>query len=823
MGGWLLTPAEALLGRLRFAQKFALVGLVLAAPLAFVASAYVGMQRAQIAFSAKERVGVAIMAPLVDLTASVVEARHRATAGRNGALPPGALARVDAADRRHGSALGTRREWQRARGLVLAAAAARPGAEAFRAHGRAVDTLLELVVDVGDRSNLTLDPDLDTYYLMDAVQFRLPLLLATSGRMVDEVALARAAGGDQTDTWVAVGAANGELATTGAALAKGLRSSLAATRGEALRRELPPRLNALHGAGEALRRDAARAVRDRDVAAIPSGASDALRAEARRTARVTARELDGLLAARIAGFDARARRVVALAAGTGLLALYLVFGFYRAVTRPVRRMVSALRAVGSGDLSQRVEVGARDELGFIARALNDCVAETQAATERLERLATSDGLTGLPNRTLVLDRLEQALARMRRTKRPVAVVFLDLDHFKPVNDVGGHSAGDAVLKTVASRLRDTVRPMDTVGRLAGDEFVVICEDLADEHEAVGVAQRLAREVTEPIRVRFAGGVDQEVAVGASVGIAFARPGQRVDGEGVLADADVAMYRAKQRGRGRVEVFDEALRASLELRVHLQQDLRRAIRERELILHYQPVVHAGTGALSGFEALVRWQHPERGLLAPGEFIPLAEGSGLIVPIGAWVLEEACAQLARWRATEPEAAGLVIAVNVSAVQLADPELTPTVAAALDAADLEPEALWLEVTESAVMVDPEAATARLGELRALGVQLALDDFGTGHSSLAHLRSLPIGILKLDRSFVQDEAVIASVAGLARALDLHLVAEGVETPAQLSDAQRLGCDAVQGFLYGRPVPAPAATELLATARLAAPRPAAA
>jgi len=390
----------------------------------------------------------------------------------------------------------------------------------------------------------------------------------------------------------------------------------------------------------------------------------------------------------------------------------------------------------------------------------------------------------------------------------MAVLFIDLDRFKPINDSLGHATGDEVLRAIADRLTGLLRADDTVARLAGDEFVVIGESLTTHESAVRFAERVVTTLSSPIRTQI-GTVVHEVSVGASVGVAFADGAGGLTPEDLLCDADVAMYRAKQRGRGRVEVFDEALRIAVESRLETQNDLRHAIDDGQVRAFYQPIVDSAAGVVVGFEALARWEHPVRGLLAPGAFIDVAEETGLIVPLGARMLALACAQLARWRDERGERSGLYVAVNVSGTQFTHPSFVPTVAAVLAETGLDPDALWLEITETSIMADARTTADTLGAIRALGVHLAIDDFGTGYSSLAYLRRFPVESLKIDRSFVagigrsrEDEAIVDMILGLARALGLHVVAEGVETADQFAHLRRLGCALVQGYHFGRPMP---------------------
>ena len=433
--------------------------------------------------------------------------------------------------------------------------------------------------------------------------------------------------------------------------------------------------------------------------------------------------------------------------------------------------------------------------------------------QRLAHQALHDPLTGLPNRLLLLDRLEQAMARARRSGGWTGVLFFDLDRFKVVNDGLGHGSGDELLMAVASRLVSSARPMDTVARFGGDEFVVLCEDMPDEATAAVVADRIGAAVRHPVRLG-----DRDVTVTVSIGIATDRAGA-ADPEGLLRDADAAMYEAKLRGRGRHEVFDTTMRTRVVERLETEAALRRALEHQEFRLVYQPEVSLRDGAAVGVEALLRWEHPERGLLSPASFMPLAEETGLIVPIGAWVLDEACRQLQEWRQAHTGLCDLIVWVNLSARQLAERDLTDVVARALANSGLEPANLGLEITESAVMEDLDATGHALIRLKTLGVGLALDDFGTGFSSMNYLKQFPVNLLKVDRSFVAglgsntgDSAIVAAVIGLAQSLGLATVAEGVETFEQLSALHTLGCSFAQGYFFGRPRP-PADVERSLTA----------
>jgi diguanylate cyclase (GGDEF)-like protein/PAS domain S-box-containing protein len=432
------------------------------------------------------------------------------------------------------------------------------------------------------------------------------------------------------------------------------------------------------------------------------------------------------------------------------------------------------------------------------------ITERKAAEEAMQHQAFHDALTELPNRALFLDRLGQALARRGRMGSLTAVLFLDLDRFKWINDSLGHAAGDELLVKVAARLAEAVRPGDSVARFGGDEFVILCDDLDGDWEALGIAQRVNAALGTHFSVE-----GRDITVTASLGIATTGQSSSYTADSLLRDADAAMYRAKERGRNRIEAFQGGMRARAVERLEVETDLRRALERDELRVHYQPVVRLAGAAMLGVEALVRWQHPERGLMAPAEFIPVAEETGLIQPLGAYVLGESCRQVAAWNRTHPDRAPLSVAVNLSARQMSAADLTRLVITALNDSGLDPGLLCLEITESVLMEDVSASRNVLQSLKELGVRLGIDDFGTGYSSLLYLRRFPVDFLKVDRSFVsglgensEDGAIVAGVLGLANALGVGAIAEGVEKPEQADKLAGMGCEQAQGYLWSRPLP---------------------
>jgi diguanylate cyclase (GGDEF)-like protein/PAS domain S-box-containing protein len=437
------------------------------------------------------------------------------------------------------------------------------------------------------------------------------------------------------------------------------------------------------------------------------------------------------------------------------------------------------------------------------------VSERLRTEQALVHQATHDRLTGLANRALLSDRLTHALARANRVTDGLAVIFVDLDRFKVINDGRGHSAGDVVLREVAERMRGEVRSGDTVARVGGDEFVIVLEGPILRDAVLAVAARIAWSMDAPISVDEA-----EVFLTVSQGVAFAERGDTA--EALLQEADAAMYLAKQAGRGLIHIADADLLGQASRQLDLETALRQATERNEFVVHYQPVVEVATGRIVGAEALLRWLHPQRGLLGPAEFMSVAEDSGLIVPIGEWVLRQALEEAASWAGADSRP--LSIAVNLSAAQLASRNLAFGVARALSATGIEPSRLHLEVTESVLIDDRARAVEVLKALRGLGVRVDVDDFGTGYSSLAQVQSLPVDSLKIDKSFVdrlagtdQDDALVAAVVQIAHSSHLAVIAEGVEDGAQRAGLVRLGCQLAQGYLFSRPVDAARFRSLLA------------
>jgi diguanylate cyclase (GGDEF)-like protein/PAS domain S-box-containing protein len=448
-------------------------------------------------------------------------------------------------------------------------------------------------------------------------------------------------------------------------------------------------------------------------------------------------------------------------------------------------------------------------VGVVGVALD--ISERREAEERLRHAVLHDPLTGLPNRTVFLDRLEQALARGRRSPgEMVGVLLLELDRFKTVNDSLGHARGDQLLRAVGDRLRVSLRPADTLARFGGDEFAVLVEGIDDASDAVRVAERMHGAMVAPFDLG-----DQEVFTTASIGIALASdPSARSDA--LLRDADTAIYRAKALGRARTQIFDDAMHHRAVALLRVEMELRRALERQEFVMHYQPIVSLADGHIAGLEGLARWRHPERGLLLPDAFIPLAEETDLIVPLGHWTVDEGCRQIRSWRDEGARAGEIMLGLNFSGRQLAQADFVDQMQGAIRACGLAGPELNVEITESVIM--EESAEAVLSRLRELHLEVSIDDFGTGHSSLSHLHRLPIDALKIDRSFVgsmgdrrENTDIVRTIVTLGHDLGMSVVAEGVETEAQRDALRAMGCDYGQGYLFSPPVEASVAAALAA------------
>jgi len=470
-----------------------------------------------------------------------------------------------------------------------------------------------------------------------------------------------------------------------------------------------------------------------------------------------------------------------------------------------RREAMNIRKDGTTFPVQLISEVISDSSGKLIGIVTTCedITERKRVEEELERQALYDTLTQLPNRTLFNDRLAQAVSKAKRKKDYCfGVLFIDLDRFKVINDSLGHTLGDQLLVEFAQRLLSCMRPGDTVARLGGDEFTILLDDIKHVSDATRVADRIQHELNIPFNLGR-----HEIFTTTSIGIALSSEEYGRSGD-LLRDADIAMYRAKAQGRARYQVFDSGMHAGAVLQLQMENDLRRALERKEFRAFYQPTVCLFTGKLTGFEALMRWQHPQRGLTLPEEFIPLAEETGFIIPMGLWILHEACEQMQKWITQFPLHPALTMSVNLSGVQIGEADIVGHVEQILKETRLAPNTLTLEMTESVLMANPQEATNRLHQLRSLGVRLHIDDFGTGYSSLSYLDRLPVDTLKIDRSFVgrigiveERGEIVGTISTLAHNLGMEVIAEGVETAVQLSRVKDFKCESAQGFYFSRPM----------------------
>ncbi len=933
------------MGRLKHVARFVLVTVALLMPMGLVMWGYVDIQRGQVAFSAKERDGVAYLRPVVKLLAGTVHARRLALSGsRPPAELPDLIQRVDAADARYGGSLQVTGRWstartaldraQRAGAAQPAGGAQRAGGdrEALTAYAEASAELLRLIVQVSDNSNLTLDPDLDSYYLMDALVFRLPVLLDLTGQAVDQAHAATGGpAGRVPDARLSLARTAGAASKVQAAVDSGMATAFDTTHRPEVR-GLDPALRDERQAVGALLQQVDEAIRTGDLGLVTPELGERSAVALARLADDVAPQLDALLVTRIGELQVKAYRVGTAALVAVLLVGTMLVRFYRSIAERRRALTHAalvrhaastansadsfataaasvvrhvcanlgwLAGYGWTASSQRatwfvaehphrhpgpchlaalaarhatpgqdrlpldaatwvgsepgpdaagtgcrvgsavvVPVLAGGEVAGMLRfylpaggsrpgpelvaSLDQIgltlgrVVERQRTADALIHQANHDPVTGVANRRRLLEEIssvQQGLASGRRGEHRSAVILINLDRFRLINDSLGYAAGDLVLQEAAARIGRSVRGGDLVARLGADEFVVLAhqDGAGGESDDVAPFAALARRLVHDLRATV-NVVGHQVPLRASAGICPITDDHASTADypaGVLRDADAALRHAKRRGKDQVQVFDAALRSTAAERIADEAALGEAIHAGQLMLHYQPIIALDDGVPVGVEALVRWLRPGHGLVPPDRFIPLAEDSGLIVDLGRWVLREACRVAASWGPTASPLAGGTVSVNVSTRQLTHPRFLQDLDGALGDSALPPDRLIVEITETALIEDPDAVMSTLHAIRARGVQVALDDFGTGYSSLSYVQNLPVTILKIDKSFVDPiqgpgvgTALSEVVLKLAEATDLCTVAEGVETAAQAEALRRLGCRRGQGYTWSPPVP---------------------
>jgi diguanylate cyclase (GGDEF)-like protein len=780
-----LAPADALVSRLRTSARLAVVVGLLLVPAVFANWAFTAVIGGQVAFTAHERDGVVVLRPALLALAETI-AGHRADLG---ALRRAASAHPE---------LELDLQWK---AVTVAHGALGTGAGTPGARVALAGSLTELITQAGNTSNLILDPDLDSFYLMDTLVVQIPKAML-SASAVAEVSQY----GPRNVVIAAQAVRAGTISGTADAIATDLDTALKNTSAADLKAQLSDAV-AFATVLSAL----ATSITDTlDDAEPPPVDATVIAGPARAAIASTLAALDRLLAARVGELADQRVRTLAVSLAALLLACWFSAAFWWRNRRDVQQIVAGVSAIAQNDLHPNPLPDGRDEFGEIARAVavaRQALQEAQLRQSTLEDALTHqafhDSLTGLANRALFINRAEHALNSQARGGATVTVLLLDLDDFKVVNDTRGHAVGDELLVAVADRVGAAMRAQDTAARLGGDEFAILIED-ADEVGVRAVAARLLALLSEPFQLH-----GTTTRIGACIGVAFNPPeaAGQLDLVELLRRADLALYSGKEQGKNRVVEFHQELHTEMVRRIGAQADLQQALERDELVLHYQPIVSLETGQTTGVEALVRWQHPTRGLVAPVDFIPLAEETGLIVPLGSWVLDTACAQLAKWRRRYPNVP-IRMSVNVSSKQVQEGDLTEIVQMALSEHGLPASALMLEITEGVLLREDTTALSTLTALRRLGILIAIDDFGTGYSSLGYLQRFPIDLLKIDRSFVvglatdkrQDGTPARTVIALAHSLDLKLVAEGVETAAQVEELRQLGCTHGQGYLFSRP-----------------------
>ena len=789
----LLSPGIRLMRRLRVTGKFVTIGLFLLIPLLVTVSGAWSAGARDIDFAARERDGLRLEVPLVELVAVLSNAQADGIARSSGGSghPVGeqaadlraALDQVDAADRQVGGRLGTHQGWQHLRDQITAGSP------------RSLQVAQDLVQRVADASYLILDPQLDSYYVMIALVDRLPRVLV--GAADQEPRLAGASGTADA----AVAQPDPVLAETAQRLHLDLTTAASASQWDGLSHAYSASIGAVTAALAPYLKAGAGTARDLDtLTAAGSALADSLGAA-----------LDTLLQQRQATLADQRMRPLLLAGLALGCAGYLALALYRATARDVHLVLGEFTRVTSGELAGSEPLTGHDEFAQMSRAIRDTSDRLTGLLSALRMQATHDELTGLPNRTMFLAKVEDAIAEQPGR---FAVVLADLERFKDVNDSFGHGMGDRLLRVVSARFHRAAGRRQLVARLGGNEFAVLVYDATTVLEVERVIARMQVSLAEPVDVD-----GRQLHVRARIGVALHATGTPGAVE-LLRNADVALSDAKSRDGAGVALFEPAMHDRTRDRTELSGDLVTAVREEQFTLVYQPIVDVTSGAVEGVEALVRWMHPTRGAVSPAVFVPLAEASGQIIGLGRWVLHEALRQLAAWHREFPDGYPLRMDVNLSADQLADPGLPGEVLAMISRCGVDPRQVVLEITETALVRDMETVLRRLAQLSAIGVRLALDDFGTGYSSLSYLRRLPVSVLKVDKSFVDDiespdgqaARLLHDIVGLGAGLGMEVIAEGIESPGQVPVLRAAGCHLGQGYLWARPMPAEALAQLLRT-----------
>lgn len=819
-----LRPGMLLFRRFNVPGKLAILALALLLPSMVGAFTAQGVRTGSASALQQERHGLTYMRSLVRLAIQIAQVRDELTAGGHPEVVSlSALSEVEQLHVDLAEVLDVREEWRRLRALLHEGMSQThedppaPG-DPTATFQLAAESTYRLVTEVADSSGLALDGHLDGHYVTMAVATRLPTLVEAACRAQESETARRRGASSDLEARLAAGI----LTDRASKLRQTLDLAWEATHGVALRQRSGPDLQAL---------DAAVGVLSDSLSSRPPSGRPlpALSAHALWTASLDLIDsltsgLDGILAQRGEDLHRALLLRAALIALTVLLAVYLFVSLYLTMTSDVRSVLGDISTVTSGGIHQTEPLPGRDEFARMSGAVVYARDQLTALVGALRYQATHDDLTALGNRTLLTEKLEEVLAP-REISGPstprVGLVVIDLEGFKDVNDSFGHGIGDHLLRTVGARFHKGVRRKDIVARLGGGDFAVLLPETEGEQEAKEIARRLQETLEQPVVV---GGRRLRLRVNA--GIALGDPGVTGAAE-LLRNADVAKYAAKELGRGQMAVFQPAMHARARERTELSADLVTALEQGELALLYQPIVDLHSGQIHGAEALVRWQHPVRGDVPPDVFVPLAEATGLIQPIGRWVLRRAAEELVGWQQEFPDGYPLTLDVNLSAAQLTDDGLVEDILSIIDETGVDPRFLVLEITESALMADIDTALRRLGQLSAIGVHLALDDFGTGYSSLSYLLRLPVSVLKIDKSFIagigerddHPRALLRSIVGLGASLGMQTVAEGIEDASQEGLLRDAGCHLGQGYRYAPPLTGTEFLERVRASHTAIPR----
>ena len=811
----LLHPGMRLMRRMGVTAKFGLVTVLLLLPLTIVVGTSFAESTGRLQAVDAERSGLRVAAPLVQLVVQLAQAQDAAA---RGLAPPPRLTAVDAVDaavREAGPRLPIDAAWQDARRDVVALTRAATPHSAAAMADAAIRRCSAVLKTAADLSGLMMDPELDSYYMATSLVTTLPRLLVAAGAVPSTVTATGGPAEQRLEQRLEQRVGARTLADLADRLGRDLDTATAATSWPELDHRVRPDVAAVSAAVTQYAQEAEGAEPATGVTPFGSGS---LAGASASLASGLSGSLDALLDRRHQELASSRDRPVLLALGALLVLGYLLVAVWRSTSQDVRALLEDISTISNGQQPRQPAMEGSDEFARMSRAMTITRDRLTSLLGSLRYQATHDELTALGNRTLFTDKIAEALAE----RGPgVAVVVADLDHFRDVNDSFGHAMGDRLLRAVGVRFHRACGRQNVVARLGSDEFGILLPAGGGEPAALDVVERLRAALHPPIDVD-----GRLLQVRATFGVAIAGEDRRGAGE-LVRDADVALAAARDAAPGarhdgsattRVAVFEPGMHERTRDRTELSAELVGAVDRGELELVYQPIVDLATQAVHGVEALARWNHPIRGLVPPTVFVPLAEATGSIVPIGRWVLRESARQLARWRAEFPDGYPLTMEVNLSTGQLADPGLVPSVVALVEETGVDPRDLTLEITESALVKDLDAALRPLRQLAAVGVRLALDDFGTGYSSLTYLRRLPVTVLKIDRSFVVDgdaggegsRVLLRGIASLGTGLGMQIVAEGIETVRQAERVREAGCHLGQGFLWARPMPACDVTEIL-------------